>query len=157
MEIICETKRKVGTQYRKFYSVSCYCNNIFLCRADDFTRGRVKSCGCLKNIGKKEISESGELIFGSKHKLYPVHSMMKQRCYNKNHKQFKDWGGRGITVCDEWKNSYKIFYSWCMQNGYKNGLQIDRINNDGNYEPNNCRFVSPIENMRNRRKNYAPE
>lgn len=84
-------------------------------------------------------------------KLYQILASMKHRTTNKNHKQFKDWGGRGITVCDEWKNDFMAFYNWAMANGYKDGLTIDRKNPDGNYEPDNCRWVSRTVQNRNTR------
>lgn len=97
--------------------------------------------------GLKEGSYTHNL---HKHKLYAVHAMIKQRCTNRNHPQFKDWGGRGITYCTEWED-FLVFYKWATQNGYAEGLQIDREDNDGNYEPSNCRFVTPKVNMSNRR------
>lgn len=87
----------------------------------------------------------------SEHKdLFNVWQTMKSRCENKNRKKYKDYGGRGIKVCDEWQEAIN-FVSWALQNGYKKGLQIDRINVNGDYEPNNCRWVTPKENARNRR------
>lgn len=78
---------------------------------------------------------------------------MKTRCYNEKCKSFKDYGLRGIIVCDEWLNDTLAFYNWAINNGYKKGLQIDRIDNDGNYEPTNCRWVTKKEQARNRRTN----
>ena len=85
------------------------------------------------------------------HRLYPVWTSMKQRCFNEKNKTYKYYGGRGITVCEEWLNPSK-FIDWCINNGWKEGLQIDRINNDGNYDPLNCRFVTRRTNINNRRK-----
>ena len=73
--------------------------------------------------------------------IYNSWRAMKERCYNKNCKGYKNYGGRGITVCDDWQK-FKNFESWALQNGYENGLSIDRINNDGIYEPSNCRWTS---------------
>ena len=86
------------------------------------------------------------------HPLYKVWGGMKYRCYNRNHVHFIDYGGRGITVCDEWKYSPKIFIEWCLRNGWEKGLTIDRIDNDKGYYPSNCRFSSMTEQNRNRRK-----
>jgi hypothetical protein len=82
--------------------------------------------------------------------LYGVWLSMKSRCENPNRPKFKDYGYRGIEICEEWQDAGN-FAKWAFSNGYKQGLQIDRIDNDGNYEPSNCRFVTPKENSRNRR------
>ena len=91
----------------------------------------------------------------SKNKFYQVWNGIKQRCYNENNKQYKNYGKRGIKVCDEWLNNFEAFYEWAIDNGYKEGLQIDRINNNGNYEPNNCRWVDRYVNNDNRRNNIT--
>ena len=83
-------------------------------------------------------------------KLYNLWATMKSRCENPNRKKYQSYGARGICVCDEWHDA-KNFCEWALANGYKDGLQLDRINNDGNYEPSNCRWVTPKENSRNRR------
>jgi hypothetical protein len=78
---------------------------------------------------------------------------MKQRCSDVNSIDFKDWGGRGIKVCDEWQD-FMPFYEWSLANGYESGLSIDRINNDGNYEPDNCRFATRKVQNNNTRRNF---
>lgn len=85
-------------------------------------------------------------------KLYKVWASMKERCSRKKHKQFKNYGGRGIIVCDEWLK-FEPFCQWALKNGYSVGLWIDRIDNDGNYSPENCRFVSINEQAVNKRTN----
>ena len=85
----------------------------------------------------------------SKHQLYRVWANMKRRIYNKNHPNYKDYGGRGITICDEWIHHPINFIGWALNNGYKKGLHLDRINNDGDYKPNNCRFITQSDSKRN--------
>jgi predicted DNA-binding protein (UPF0251 family) len=121
----------------------CYCGNEFEAHIADVKSNKTTSCGCYK-IQK---ATTHGLI---KHPIYKVWADMKTRCYNPKHKHFHRYGGRGIKVCDDWENDFKKFYDFCTQNGYKKGLEIDRINNDGNYEPKNCRFVTHIKNVRNR-------
>ena len=85
------------------------------------------------------------------HPLYPVWSAMKTRCLNKNHRDYKYYGGRGITVCKDWINSAENFINWALSSGWVPGLQIDRENNDCGYHPDNCRFVTRLVNARNTR------
>lgn len=87
-------------------------------------------------------------IYG--HPLRNVWSSMQSRCFDENRAGFHRYGGRGITVCEEWRYSARRFISWALENGYEKGLQLDRRDNDGNYSPDNCRFVSCSENCSNR-------
>lgn len=83
--------------------------------------------------------------------LHTKYNHMKERCANPNNKRYDRYGGRGIKVCEEWLNDYYAFEKWALENGWREGLAIDRIDNDGNYEPTNCRFVTTAENNQNRR------
>lgn len=85
-------------------------------------------------------------------RLKSIYSTMKQRCYNPNRLKYPRYGGRGIKICDEWLNSFDSFYNWAINNGYSSELQIDRIDNDGDYCPENCRWVTLWENTLNRRQ-----
>lgn len=76
---------------------------------------------------------------------------MMGRCYNKNESRYKNYGGRGITVCDEWRGHPEVFIAWALTNGWSRWLSLDRIDNDGNYEPSNCRFTDPKTQANNRR------
>lgn len=88
-----------------------------------------------------------------RHPLYDVWGKIKERCFKKTAKDYKHYGGRGITVCEVWINDFLAFYNWAIDAGWKKGLEIDRVENDGPYCPDNCRFVTRSQNMRNTRRN----
>lgn len=138
------------------WECQCSCGNKTLVTSYNLRSGRVGSCGCQKS---KFTSENtlGENNPNHKHnlrntKLYTIWAMMKQRCSNPNNKNFKDYGGRGITVCEEWSNDVQAFYEWSMKNGYEEGLTIDRIDNDKGYSPDNCRWTTMKVQRKNQRK-----
>lgn len=125
----------------------CKCGNKFNALIADIKSGHTSSCGCYRNQATiKRMTTHGL----SKHPTYKLWSGMKERCYNPNNKSYESYGGRGITISDEWLNNFQSFYDWCMANGYKKGLQIDRIDNDGKYEASNCQFISQTFNARNK-------
>lgn len=129
----------------------CDCGNIISLRSNSISgKVKTKSCGCLPVIIHQTHGKT-------KSRLYNVWNCMKQRCFNANNKNYKEYGARGITMCDEWKNSFEAFYKWSMANGYdpdapRGKTTIDRIDNDGNYEPQNCRWVSMLKQSENRRR-----
>lgn len=92
-----------------------------------------------------------------KTKLYRVWSTMKERCYNPNNHKYKNYGARGIKVCEEWKTDFKAFQKWAYENGYGEGLSIDRIDNNSGYEPSNCRWATAEQQQNNRRNNRTIE
>lgn len=136
-------------------------HTYFLCQCDcgsdpkyieshNLRIGHTKSCGCLKH--EEKIFTHGL----SKTKLYRVYRGMIARCYKKYDKAYKNYGGRGIVICEEWlnqENGFINFYNWAMENGYQENLTIDRKDNDGNYEPDNCRWVTGKVQSNNRRSN----
>ena len=93
----------------------------------------------------------------STHRLYRIYNHMRRRCYESTNPKFKNYGGRGITICDEWLNSFQAFYDWAMANGYDDNLTIDRIDNDGNYSPENCRWAMQIAQQNNKSTNKYVE
>lgn len=129
------------------WECQCDCGNTCYVRANRLVHGRTKSCGCLRkesNIQKKTIhGMTGTSIYNTWHS-------MKARCYNPTDHNYPRYGNRGISVCDEWTNSFESFYEWAISNGYHEGLSIDRIDNDGNYCPDNCRWVTTKVQNNNR-------
>lgn len=123
----------------------CDCGNHLTVLADNFPR--TKSCGCLKREQASKIGSAnlkhGDACAQSRTRLYRIWSGIKARCYNQNNEEhFARYGARGITMCKEWRNSYEAFKKWALSNGYRDDLSIDRVNNDGNYEPSNCRWTT---------------
>ena len=125
----------------------CSCGVEKTIRGGDLKTGHVRSCGCLSLEVPHHVTHG--LV---NHPLYSVWGGMKTRCYNKKENGYKNYGGRGIIVCDKWNKDFVAFYDWAIVNGYQNGLTIERINNDGNYEPNNCKFILGREQGRNQRR-----
>lgn len=105
------------------------------------------SCGCLKD---EKTSQRMKKHGWSKHPLYTEWKTMKRRCYDKKMINYRWYGGKGITVCDEWKNNAPAFIDWALRNGWQPGLSIDRIDTCKNYEPQNCRWITKLENVRRR-------
>ena len=132
----------------------CDCGNITTVAGKRLRNGHTQSCGCLQTEqAAKRLCKHGMC----KSRLYGIWSKMKIRCYNHNNSVYKHYGGRGIKVCDEWKLSFETFYQWAISNGYEEGLSIDRINVNGNYEPSNCRWVGTKEQSRNKRNTIMLE
>ena len=125
-----------------------FCGTEFKACTSNIKNGSTKSCGCYH---KRRVSESHKTHGLRYTRLYNTWSILKNRVLNPKYKQYNDYGGRGITICDEWKNDFKSFYDWAMKNGYSDELSIDRIDNDGNYCPENCRWTTRTIQQRNQR------
>jgi hypothetical protein len=128
----------------------CDCGNELITTSSNLTKGRTKSCGCLQ----REWASSGKIK--REHGLsesaeYRIWCHIKCRCYNANSEDFKWYGGRGIKMCDEWLHDFMAFYNHIGPRPNKN-LSIDRINNDGNYEPGNVRWATSMEQAHNKNR-----
>lgn len=124
----------------------CDCGNVKEVPNSYLKSNHTTSCGCLV----KEIHTTHNLC---KTRIYKIYEKMKDRCYRKNFTFYNNYGGRGIKICNEWLNDFKLFYDWAIQNGYKDNLTIDRVDNNGNYEPSNCRWVDRKTQNSNTRRN----
>lgn len=148
---------------KAIWNCKCDCGNEKKISGNSLRRGLTKSCGCLhkesSNINIKGASRSRTRIYlnGKIHPLYSVFQGMKQRCFNKKSKIYKWYGEKGISIFKEWVECADNFVIWCEKNGYQKGLQIDRIDRNGNYDPKNCQFITKVENLKKIRKDNLKE
>lgn len=126
----------------------CECGNVVTLRSAVLRRGQT-SCGCMKGVREKQYVPD-YLRRSHSNKLYNQWSGMIYRCTHVNASHFEHYGGRGIDVCPEWKDSFEAFAEWSIRNGYSQGMEIDRINNNLGYSPDNCRWIDHKTNSRNR-------
>ena len=131
----------------------CICGNLTEVVSDSLISGKTKSCGCLRQESARrngyKHGEAGKYL-RIRTRLYGIWCGMKTRCGWLSAKDYKYYGGRGIKVCDEWKKNFIAFRGWALINGYQEHLTIDRKNNDGDYEPNNCQWITISENSKKR-------
>lgn len=146
----------IDRKYRRFYLCTCSCGNQKIIQYSAIVSGKVQSCGCYmkeNNANKKRTHGK----YGNP--IYQMYMDIKKRCYNKNCDAYSNYGGRGIIMCEDWKNNFISFYNWAIENGFKNTKSktgrriytIDRIDVNGNYEPSNCRFVDNFVQANNKR------
>lgn len=165
--------RYAGTNRHRaaLFECKCDCGNQGVYKGTSLKDGTTKSCGCFyrdtrKLIGKKNAGvlcpdgsmniRHGDAKKGHKVRLYNIWAKMKGRCSNPNVDNYKFYGGRGIKVCQEW-NTYEPFRDWALSHGYSDNLSIDRIDNDGDYSPENCRWISTKEQAFNKRNSIYLE
>lgn len=130
------SERSPSGQLKRKVRCRCDCGTEKVYFLDLIRRGHTVSCGCYNSelITKRRLKHG---LYNER--IYHIYRTMLSRCYNKNNIRFKDYGGRGITVCQEWKIDFNNFLEWSYKNGYNESLTLDRIDNNNNYHPNNCR------------------
>lgn len=136
------------------YLCRCECGNNLVVAKKNLLNGNTQSCGCSRvESNSARLTKHG----GKGTRLYDTWCSMKGRCYNPKNEDYLDYGGRGISICSEWRNDFSAFRKWALQNGYDDSLTIDRVNANGNYEPTNCRWTDMATQANNRRNSIYIE
>ena len=153
LTVIKESDRQYGHRY---ILCQCDCGNTKTINLNSLVVGTSNSCGCLRRerIAKMNYKHGLTKRNDDIERLYNIWTNMKRRCFNPKDKGFQNYGNRGIRVCDEWMNDYNKFREWSLSHGYSDNLTIDRIDNDGDYEPSNCRWTTMQVQSNNTRFNH---
>ena len=157
-----ESERRESTgKLIRYVWCKCDCGKMYRAMISALPKGKVSSCGCESaraTIGKRrqrgEFTSSGNTSHGLSHtRLHRIWQDMKTRCYNRKASNYQWYGAQNIEMCDEWLNSFEAFYNWSMANGYRDDLELDRINVNKDYKPSNCRWITRIEQCNNKSNN----
>lgn len=136
----------------------CDCGNKTNVSTHSLLSGGIRSCGCLpRDLIVSRSTKHGDCKRGEVNRLYGIYHGMLRRCEKETRSDYYRYGGRGITVCSDWRDSYESFREWALANGYEDGLTIDRIDTNAGYSPSNCRWSTCVEQANNKRTNHVVE
>lgn len=146
-----EHKTSSNGKHRWCWKLKCECGKDIVASPYKVINGKIKSCGCAKAERCRNMTEKYRLKHGGRgERLYHIWRGMKMRCLVETSKDYKRWGGRGIKMCDEWVKDYVAFRTWAHNNGYNESLSLDRIDVNGDYCPDNCRWATTKDQSRNK-------